>query len=199
MTFRRLNQAFKEGCRIRTPGGVGITRRRRLADLILPTGELTLGFPGYNFVNVPSKVHPVVEPGRYSVFISAALPRAGHAMFAFLTVLFSDEPVVTWEAAGDFFTDSGTGCVFDRSLTDRLRERADGFQFEEWRQLKMGVYEDGDGSLRLDEVSGANAILFRTFDWGYNCFVGKGRSGRPACLVIDGRVPLRWGMFAFWQ
>ncbi len=68
---------------------------------------------------------------------------------------------------------------------------------EEWNQLKMAVLQDGDGNLMLDEKSGANAIVFRTCDWPYNCFLGQDDLGKISSLIIDGRVSLsRANMFA---
>ncbi len=39
----------------------------------------------------------------------------------------------------------------------------------------------------LDSESGASAIIFKTFDWLYDCFLGLDESSTPCCLVIDGR------------
>jgi hypothetical protein len=187
-----LHHAFDEGRRVRTGGVVGRTRRRRIADLVLPTGELTMGYPGDGVVNRPSDVHPRVPPGRYPVFFSDN--PAGYHLFAFLTVLFADARSVRWERAGQFFTDSGTGCVFDRALTDRIR----GCDADEWRRVKEGIYEGGDGSLVLDAASGANAIVFRTLDWAYDCFVGRDARGGTTCLVVDGRWHRWWDAFRVW-
>ena len=50
-----------------------------------------------------------------------------------------------------------------------------------------GVFEGGDCSLVLDESSGANAVVFATQDSRSPCFLGTGREGRIAWLVVDCR------------
>jgi hypothetical protein len=195
----KLHLAFQDGRRVRTAGGVGVTQRRRVADLLLPSGALSMGYPGDGLINDPSKAHPAVPPGRYPVFISFARHPSGFQTVAFVTVCFTADRVVRWEPAGSFFTDSGDGCVFDHSLADALRTKRRALGPEEWFRLKHLVYEGGDGSLVLDGESGANAIVFRTLDWQYDCFIGRGRSGAPACLVIDGRWYRRWDWLRFWQ
>jgi hypothetical protein len=192
---RNLHWAFEEGRRVRTPGGIGLTTRRRLADLVLPTGEISIGYPGSQYVNVPSEVHPIVDAGTYPVFITLANHRRGYKGMAFVTVCFTSERPTKWESAGHFFTDSGTGCIYDRSLTALLEQDnrvTDGkARVEAWDRAKYGVLNDGDGNWPLDGHTGANIILFKTYDWSYDCFLGRHASGHPACLLIDGRW-LRW-------
>ncbi len=144
-------------------------------------------------------MHPAAAAGRYPVFISFARHPRGSQTLAFVTVSFSADRVVKWEPAGSFFTDSGDGCIFDRSLTDALRKKRHELGWEEWFQLKHNVYKGGDGSLVLDEGSGGNAIVFKSLDWQYDCFVGRKRSGSSVCLVIDGRWYRWWDWIVFWQ
>ena len=188
MIPRNLHWAFEEGRRVHTPRGAGKTKRRRLADLVLPSGRLVMGYPGDGMVNQPSGVQPQVLPGAYPVHLGLAMYKNGQVTFAFATVSFADAETVSWEEAGEFFTDSGDGCIFDASMTDLLRAKRAQMPWEAWRQLKTGALTDGDGSLLLDEESGANAIVFRTCDWSYGCFIGRDSSGQAACLVIDGRA-----------
>jgi hypothetical protein len=197
--FLQLHQAFQEGIHVRAGGGpVGTVARRRIADLVLPTGKMTIGYPGRSpCVDSPSRVHPVVPAGRYAVFISVVVSES--VTFAFLTVQFSDQAVKRWEPAGSFFTDSGTGCVLDRSLTDALHRRYEEIGYERCQEVKLGALGDGDGSLILDGATGGNAIVFRTLDWCYDCYVGRDCEGRPACLVIDGRWRRWWEPWAFWR
>jgi len=147
-----------------------------------------MGLPGGGMINRPSEVHPKVLPGIYSVFISIAAHRRGRSTVAFVVVSFTDARTVSWEEAGEFFTDSGNGCIYDASVTDLLRTKTDGMPIEEWWQLKDSALKDGDGNLILDVESGANAIVFRTCDWTYRCFVGHDSAGRATCLVVDGRL-----------
>lgn len=183
--------AFLDRQAVRTPGGAGYTFRRRLADLVLPTGKILLGYPGSAAVNEPSPVRPVLPPGRCPVWVSLALTERGCLGVAFLLLQRTTDPPASWEEAGSFFTDSGTGCLMDESalgLFDQYRtSRAD--WFSELGAIKGGVLRGGDGNLVLDSVRGVNAILFRTFDWRYPCFVGRDGSGEPICLVVDGRTP----------
>ena len=190
--FRKLELAFAVDRNIRTYGGTGVLQRRQLADLVLPTGELVLGYPGTPLINVPSKVHPRVAPGRYSSFISFAHHPTGRNSFAYLSIRLSGASVSRWTSVGSFFTDSGTGCVVDRCLTESVRQQGKDLPWEKWYELKTSVFNEGDGSLRLDELTGANAIIFATLDGSWDCFVGYGRSGCPAWLVIDGRCPRWW-------
>jgi hypothetical protein len=147
-----------------------------------------MGLPGDGMINKPSEVHPKVLPGIYPVFISIAAHRRGRGTVAFVVVSFTDAKTISWEEAGEFFTDSGDGCIYDASVTDLLRAKKDGMLIEDWRQLKNSTLKDGDGNLILHVESGANAIVFRTCDWVYRCFVGHGSAGQATCLVVDGRV-----------
>jgi hypothetical protein len=167
---------------------------------VLPTGQIMIGFPGGpSYVDSPSRVRPVVPAGRYEVFISVVGGTSGWATFVFLTVRFSNGTAKRWKSAGSFFTDSGTGCVFDHSLTDALHRRRSEVGHEGWQNLKLGIQGDGDCSLVLDDVSGANAIVFKTLDWGYDCYLGHDDSDRPVCLVIDGRWRRWWEPWLFWR
>jgi hypothetical protein len=189
---RHLDWAFQEGRTLRTCVGTGPTTLRRLADLVLPTGRLLLGYPSSPHVNDPSPVRPTVAPGCYPVFASLVNSK-GRKSLAFVAVRFEDVAPAAWEEAGSFFTDSGLGCLMDEScipLLESLRTNAPDF----WRLLseaKMGVFADGDCNLLLEPTTGANAIVFKTFDARYPCFLGKSgpepQSACPVCLVVDCR------------
>src|SRR5262249_57828891 len=69
-------------------------------------------------VNVPSSVRPTVPPGRYPVWACLAEHAARHRSVAFLTVEFRPGPPTRWEAAGRFFTDSGTGGLMDEACRE---------------------------------------------------------------------------------
>jgi hypothetical protein len=184
-----LQWALDEGRLVQTDAGSGRTKVRRLADLVLPTGRVLLGYPGSPHINEPSPVRPSVAPGRYPVLASLADTPAGYRDLAFVVARFEEGPPLAWEEAGAFFTDSGTGCLMDEScvpLLERRRESDPTF----WTllyDLKSGVFADGDCNLVLDEGSGANAVIFATHDSRYPCFLGRGRDGRPAWLVVDCR------------
>src|SRR5205807_2342632 len=93
---------------------------------------------------------------------------------AFVVARFQDGAPAVWQEAGSFFTDSGIGCLMDESSV-ALLERAGENNPEFWRVLcerKMGVFADGDCGLVLDETTGANAIVFKTYDSRYPCFLG---------------------------
>jgi hypothetical protein len=184
-----LHWALDDGRVVQTDSGSGPTTVRRLADLVLPTGRVLLGYPGSPHVNEPSSVRPVVSPGRYPVFRSVADIPTGYRALAFVVVRFEDGPPVAWEEAGAFFTDSGTGCLMDECCVPLLEQtRAGTADF--WRQLdalKAGVFAGGDCNLVLDAQSGGNAIIFETQDSRYPCFLGRERAGRPAWLVVDCR------------
>ncbi len=76
----------------------------------------------------------------------------------------------------------------DESAIGRLEQlRSDSTdRFAAFFALRMGVFGDGDCNLPLDPATGANAIVFKTFDGRYDCFVGRGDGGEPVCLVVDG-------------
>ncbi len=188
MIPRNLQWAFEEGRRVRTPGGTGRTKRCRLADLVLPSGELIMGYPGDGLVNEPNEVLPRVSPGVYPVWLNLAIHRHGRSTVAFAAVRFADAEIASWEEAGEFYTDSGDGCIFDATMMDLLRAKRAEMPLAEWRLLKASALQAGDGNLVLDESSGANAIVFQTCDWTYGCFVGRDSTGRIACLVMDGRA-----------
>lgn len=187
MIPEHLEWALQEGRIIQTDSGSGHTRLHRLADLVLPTGRILIGRPGPP--DEPSPVRPSVAPGRYPVFASLIGLPANRQNLAFVLARFEEEPPVTWEEAGTFFTDCGTGCLMDESSVPLLEETLRNTP-ESWRLLyglKSGVFGNGDCSLMLNAASGANAILFETFDSRYPCFLGKGKSGAAACLVVDCR------------
>jgi hypothetical protein len=184
-----LQEALEGGRVVQTDGGSSPTRVRRLADLVLPTGRVLIGYPGSPLVNEPSPVHPLVPAGRYPVFASLVdLPSGYHAL-AFVVVRFTDLLPLTWEDAGAFFTDSGTGCLMDEASVPLLKSRWEAHP-NFWRvlyDLKSGVFGGGDCNLVLDERSGANAVVFATQDSRYPCFLGKGGDGRATWLVVDCR------------
>ena len=131
----------------------------------------------------------MVTPGRYPVWASVAWSGDGRPVgVAFVVVGFAPGAPRRWEDAGSFFTDSGTGCLMDESAIERLEQLRAGQA--DWITgffaLRMGVFGDGDCDLPLDPVTGANAIVFKTFDGRYDCFVGRGDGGKPVCLVVDG-------------
>jgi hypothetical protein len=196
MIPRHLDWAFQEGRSVRTAGGRGLTVRRRLGDLVLPTGRMVLGLesPPSHPVNVPSSVRPAVPSGRYPVWACLAEHPRGHRSVAFVTVEFRPVPPARWEGAGKFFTDSGTGCLMDEACLNRpAGGDAPWFKsWEDWDALKRGVFGGGDCSLVLDPASGANAIVFKAFDWEYPCFLGRGPDGQAVCLVVDGRWHRWW-------
>lgn len=182
-----LHWAYEEGHQVQTPGGKGKTQRRQLANLVLPTGNLLIGYPGDDKFNVPTEVH--ISPGTYSVFVTLARhKRSGSSTIAFVTINFLPTQPVRWEKAGEFFTDTGDGVLLDVGFRDQLRRKKSEMSLEQWQELKMSALENGDGNLVLDDNTGTNAIVFRTCDWLYECFLGRDMDNHLACLVIDGRV-----------
>jgi hypothetical protein len=186
---KHLGLAFQSGRKLRVEGGTGVTRVRRLGDLLLQTGRILIGYPGTPYINDPSPVRPEVPPGQYPVFACLVDLPKGLVRLAFVSIRFAEEAEAAWEEAGSFFTDSGTGCLMDESCVPLLEKRGEGNPgfHEELRQVKAGVFTDGNCSLPLDPKSGANAIVFRTFDSRFPCFVGKDRLGKSVCLVVDCR------------
>lgn len=184
-----LHWAFENGHRVFTPAGKGRAFRYRLANLVLPSGRLAIGYPG-EMVNQPNAIQPQVSPGSYPVFISVIRNKNISGVFAFLTVHFTSAKPSSWEAVGEFFTDLGDGCIFDASVTELLRRKRETMPREEWGQLKQLALQGGDGNLLLEASSGANAIVFRTCDWSYKCFLGRDERGEVSSFVVDGRVDL---------
>jgi hypothetical protein len=188
MIPQNLHWAFEEGHRVYTLAGTGKTKIHRLANDVLPSGKISTGYPSDNFTNETNKVQPQVPPGTYSVFISVVRNTGMVGAFAFVTLKFTNAKTVSWEAVGRFFTDSGDGCICDVEVTELLSKKRKEMSREAWGQLKTGALHDGDGNLILDEKTGANAIIFRTGDWSYNCFIGRDNNGQISSFVIDGRV-----------
>jgi hypothetical protein len=185
---QNLHWAFEEGHRVHTLAGTGKMQQHRLADLVLPSGILSTGFPGDGFSNKPNETHPQVPPGTYPVMINVVRRKGAAGAFAFVAVRFTKTETVAWEAAGQFFTDSGDGCLFDASAVELLRKKRSEMSREEWGLLKTAASHGGDGNLLLDEVTGVNAIIFRAGDWSYNCFIGRDTEGQISSFVIDGQV-----------
>lgn len=184
-----LDRSNQPGRRIRTPHGKGITEVRRLADLLLPSGHVIIGFPGETVINQPSEIIPAVTPGSYPVFLTVvnrrSTPESLFRPFAALTVLFKDSSPVRWQSAGSFFTDSGDGCIVDREAISRLRSYCCA-DLERWLKLKYETLADGDGSIPFQDIQ-ANAIVWKTADWTYDAFLGLDADGQIVRLVIDGR------------
>lgn len=191
MIPQNLHWAFEEGHRVHTLGGTGKMKKRRLADLVLPSGKISTGYPGDGFSNEPNTIQPQVPPGTYPVFINVVRKhKESTGTFAFVAVRFTNTETVSWEATGHFFTDSGDGCIFDTSVIDLLRKKRNAMSREEWGELKTGALREGDGNLILDEETGVNAIIFKAGDWSYNCFIGHDSQGQISSLVVDGRTQL---------
>ena len=188
MIPQNLHWAFEDGHHVHTIAGTGKMKRHRLANLMLPSGKIATGYPGNGFSNEPNTFQPQVPPGTYPVFINVVRNKGAMGAFAFVGVNFTNQNVVSWEPVGQFFTDSGDGCIFDASVIELLREKKNQMSREDWGQLKTAALHDGDGNLILEERSGANAIIFRAGDWSYNCFIGRDNQRQISCLVIDGRV-----------
>jgi hypothetical protein len=189
MIPHNLHWAFEEGHRVQTLAGTGKMKRHRLADLVLPSGKISTGYPGDEFSNETNQFQPQVSPGIYPVFINVVRNKGAVGAFAFVSVSFTNTSTVSWELAGRFFTDSSDGCIFDVSVIDLLRKKKSQMSREEWGQLKTAALHDGDGNLLLDKSTGANAVIFRAGDWSYNCFTGRDKNDQSTSLVIDGRVP----------
>src|SRR5262245_40590320 len=107
MIPQELQWALEEGRVVQTDGGSGPARVRPLADLVLPTGRVLIGYPGSPHVNEPSPVRPRVAPGRYPVLASLVGLPGGDRELAFVVARFAEGPPSAWEGAGEFFTDSG--------------------------------------------------------------------------------------------
>ena len=165
--------AFACASRKRQPCSV-----RRLADLVLPTGRLLVGLPHVT-ANSPTRAVPQLPPGRYPVYLNCCT-----FLFAFAVVKVSDRPVKVWEPARSFFTDSGTGCFVDAAYGKALAEN---LTSQSGFDIKHGVYDDGDGGFLIDPSTGANAILWKTLDCRYPCFIGRAADGEVAQVVADGR------------
>jgi hypothetical protein len=185
---KKIHLAFKGGRRVRTLAGTGRMKRCRLADLVLPTGRIATGYPCDYSYNKPNKLIFSVEPGAYPVFINIVKKKGGFGAFAFVSVIISDEKTTKWENAGNFFTDSGDGCIYDEGVVDLIRERIESMSREEWQELKAEAFQGGRGDLKLDEETGANAIVFRAGDWDFQCYIGLDKNDQPTSFIIDGRV-----------
>jgi hypothetical protein len=84
MIPQNLHWAFEEGHRVHTLAGIGKTQRHRLADLVLPSGKISTGYPGDGFSNKPNKFQPQVPPGTYPVFINVVRNKGAAGTFAFV-------------------------------------------------------------------------------------------------------------------
>ncbi len=194
-----LELAFREGGEVMTPRGRGTSMRRRVCDLVLPTGVIGSGFPDQAFLNETNRVTTRCSPGQYPVFVNLSVSKGYAVDIAFVSVHFipdadgdvDADTIQTWTSAGSFSTDCGDGCIYDASLARRLkwiyrwRRRC---HFGECERQRMSIYEDGDGSLLLNKRSGANAVIFRTCDARYPCYVGRDARGEGLCFVVDGRL-----------
>src|SRR6478672_9019386 len=89
-----LRLAFATSGSVDTIGISGELSRRRLADIVLPTGRIGLGIAG-DPVDMIGEVVPEVPPGRYPVFLSIATD-GPYSSFAFLSIMFDTAAPITW-------------------------------------------------------------------------------------------------------
>jgi hypothetical protein len=171
--------------------GEGITLPpKRLADIVLPTGVITIGFPSWSIINETCDVHPHVSPGTYPVY----LVRAQHThrgntwnSVAFVYVEFQKTEREHYTKIGYFFTDSGDGVIVDRSLEQHICS-AKQHDLNEWLKLREKVvFGDGNGEIILDEQTGTNAIIFFSGDGYYDVWIGREKEReRVTSLIVDG-------------
>lgn len=183
MITANLHWAFEEQLLVLTDEGPGIIRRRRVADLILPTGELLFGFPEESGINTKGEAAAELAPGRYPVLFSVLDSEERGRSMAFVTIEVSDEKAVTWSCLGSFFTDDCDGCLVDASLAQELRSRVSGLEPEAWKELKKAALTEGEGELSLESGAG-NAIVFQTPDGYFPYLQGLDAEGKTAQLVV---------------
>ena len=182
-----LHWAFEDGHRVQTPGGYGKTKINRLADLILLSGKLCIGYPEQETNLGSTTLFLDIAPGIYPIYVTLA-KHAKNSTLAFVTVRFSQTQIVSYQKFGTFFVDNGSGVICDANAIGLFTKKRLEMSREQWDDLRMQSREGGDGNLILDENTGVNAIVFRTSDWMYNCYVGLDNTNLIACLVIDGRI-----------
>lgn len=178
--------AFEERGLILTDMGMGIVTQRRVADLVLPTGELALGRPAPPG-NVPGLSVPRVPPGTYPVWVSDFAGEEKGRALLFVRVDLRAAPgdapgePASWEGPGAFASDSGDGCLYDRSLAPRIAEWPDRAA---WLAVRDATLEGGPGGLTLDPQSGANAILWKTPIGRFPYALGRDAAGALSCVLV---------------
>ena len=99
MIPQNLDWAFEDGRRVHTIAETGKMKRHRLADLVLPSGKISTGYPGDHFSNQPNRFQPQVPPGSYPVLINVVRNKGAAGGFAFevpvlqTTILFHGSPL----------------------------------------------------------------------------------------------------------
>lgn len=185
---------LESGKHVKTLFGEGITLApKRIADLILPTGVMTIGFPSRSLVNQTCDVHPHVLPGRYAVYMIHVQHQHHEKTWksaGFVVVEFQNVSKASYTNIGGFFTDSGDGVLVDMSLEEHLRATKRKYLNEErrWSTIKEDVvWSDGNGEVIVDESTGANAIIFFTGDGYYDVWIGRGEErGELTSVIVDG-------------
>jgi hypothetical protein len=186
-----LHLVWQDGAMIwtRTQAGTGPAAVHSLGEITLLSGRLLLGFPCSPWPgNQPSSVRPEVPPGRYPVVAALVEGSPGVFHLAFVTVHFEKDDPASWEDVGGFCTDDRVGCLMDEDFVPLLEglqgSDPEGF-WSRLEQVKGGVLAGKPCSLVLDAKTGANAVVFDTFD--SPCYLGRDRHGKPVCLVVDCR------------
>ncbi|MCA9072345.1 MAG: hypothetical protein KDA84_25645, partial [Planctomycetaceae bacterium] len=144
------------------------------------------GYPAIaSMINEPLRVEPPIPPGSYPVLASYIPQGERWATFVFVTVIVRETVDVEWQKAGSFFTDSGDGCIVDTSLESLVRDTRESDTQDNWRRIRDATCGDGDGRYLLSGID-FHAVLFRTMDSRYDCYLARDANGNVSKLLIDG-------------
>lgn len=181
-----LWDAFTDGHRFEIDDGKAVTTR--VADagcLVLTTGQIVVSDPILDPFNKPFSVS--VPADTYPVLLSLIEDEV-----ALVMVVFAEGPPVRWQAAkpDSFSVDSATACLMDHKVCRFLRRKAENDKYERYIRRFQDAMEENDGlwgSYCVDPESGANVVLFRTWDGDgvFPSFFGYDAEGEVVCLVID--------------
>ena len=191
-----LSDMFEEGQDLSA-----LTVHKLVPDLSLPGGRLV----GTDYLGVldgrPFSVE--LQPGDYTVNVVKASTRSpedgpvpegawDERRVAFVRIMFTDEPAVSWEPAQlvgspdwhGFGVDHGMAALFDQRARDGLHKLSADVR---WPEVLYGATADCGHDWAHVSFEGGSAVVCST-GWGdgvYSCFLGLAESGSPCCLVAD--------------
>ena len=200
-----FDKVFSGRIKFRHGEYVSSIKRKKLPSLVLPSGRVIVGDPGY--LDRTESLERLVAPGKYPVQIAIRVDRLQDDIgvlneIACGKVTFLEAPVTEWVLATTPGQDPATlkaldcfGCGLDRSSIFCFADAVGVRNFVEGKEetgntlldAVLAARQDPFADLILDESNGANLVqtLAGQGNGPTAIFWGLGKKGQIACLVTD--------------